>query len=311
MTGVKCYLNFLAMHNNLKPGEPLAMPSESLLIYFVVHCSDNLHLAFTTIKSYLAGIRNFYIAAGMNHPLQQSNGSPFLRLQLVLKGIRKQQSKPSRPRLPITTFILRNIISILDQGIFGAYLDLLMKTACSMAFFGFMRCGEFTCTTRLFDPEANLSISDINITYSSNVPTMATILLKVSKTDPFRQGCTINLFCTNSRLCPVWLLDKLCAVRRRMQAEPQEPLFVLPDGQPLTRNVFLNMLKLILDRLGLDSSTYAGHSFRIGAATSAAAAHVPDHIIKILGRWSSDCYQRYIHTPLTLLEHASQSIATI
>ena len=96
-----------------------------------------------------------------------------------------------------------------------------------------------------------------------------------------------------------------------MQAGPRDPLLALPDGQPLTRNAFLDMLKVVLNRLGMDASNYAGHSFRIGAATSAAAAHVPDHVIKTLGRWSSDCYQRYIHTSPAVLEYASQAMATI
>ena len=52
----------------------------------------------------------------------------------------------------------------------------------------------------------------------------------------------------------------------------------------------------MLTRLGKDDSAYCGHSFRIGAATSAAAAGVEDHLIQTMGRWSSDCYVRYIKT---------------
>ena len=37
---------------------------------------------------------------------------------------------------------------------------------------------------------------------------------------------------------------------------------------------------------------YSSHSFRIGAATAAAAAGVPDWCIQGLGRWLSDCYIR-------------------
>jgi len=35
---------------------------------------------------------------------------------------------------------------------------------------------------------------------------------------------------------------------------------------------------------------YSSHSFEIGAASTAAAAGIPDWKIQALGRWSSDCY---------------------
>ncbi|XP_050409496.2 uncharacterized protein LOC126824338 [Patella vulgata] len=44
-----------------------------------------------------------------------------------------------------------------------------------------------------------------------------------------------------------------------------------------------DFLKQLLIRFGIDSSQYSGHSFRIGAATSAARQGVPDHLIQSLG----------------------------
>jgi hypothetical protein len=50
------------------------------------------------------------------------------------------------------------------------------------------------------------------------------------------------------------------------------------------------VLKFILQLCSYDPTLYNGHSFRSGAATSAGKALVEDHMIKILGRWSSDSY---------------------
>ena len=44
---------------------------------------------------------------------------------------------------------------------------------------------------------------------------------------------------------------------------------------------------------GMCPSNYASQSFRIGAATTAAAAGLPTWLIKTLGRWSSDAYLTY------------------
>ena len=69
-------------------------------------------------------------------------------------------------------------------------------------------------------------------------------------------------------------------------------------------------MKEALRSLNVDNSCYLGHSFRIEAATAAARAGVPDHLIKAMGHWQSEAYHVYIRTPPKTLASISVALAT-
>ena len=75
------------------------------------------------------------------------------------------------------------------------------------------------------------------------------------------------------------------------------PLFKFDNVLPLTRARLVDHMHEALAKAGIDQSRYSGHSFRIGAATTAAARGIEDSLIKTLGRWESSAYQLYIRTP--------------
>ena len=85
---------------------------------------------------------------------------------------------------------------------------------------------------------------------------------------------------TNGAICRVIALLNYLSVR----PPGDGPLLVLEDGSPLTKNLFVRKVRTALNQAGYDQSKYAGHSFRIGAATTAAAVGIPSHMIKMLGR---------------------------
>jgi hypothetical protein len=298
------------MHNICGFETALPVISEQLLMFFVTHCVVNLGLAYSTIKLYLAGIRNLYVTQGLPNPLVNALGQPLLQLGQVLRGIKKSQVNNVRPRLPITSDIVQKICNVLHDGMFGSYVDCLLEAVCTIAFFGFLRCGEFTCRSTQFDPRINLTCDDVDIGVFHDGTKKVTLTLKASKTDPFRLGCNIQFYATNQSLCPVASLEKFLEMRGSRPTSGQDPLFLLPEG-PLTRDKFINMLRLILDRLGYNSRMFCGHSFRRGACTSATVAQIPDHLIKTLGRWSSDCYQTYISTSQKLILDAQRSMARV
>jgi len=74
-------------------------------------------------------------------------------------------------------------------------------------------------------------------------------------------------------------------------------LFVLADGRVLTRQRFVNLVRDGLEKAGVDQFKYCGHSFRIGAATTAAKKGIEDCIIETLERWESLAYLQYVKLP--------------
>ena len=64
----------------------------------------------------------------------------------------------------------------------------MLKAACCLAFFGFLRSAEFTTPSATeFDPDTHLSLNDV-VVDCHTAPTLIRVHIKQSKTDPFRQG---------------------------------------------------------------------------------------------------------------------------
>ena len=111
-------------------------------------------------------------------------------------------------------------------------------------------------------------------------PSTLSIRLKALKTDPFRKGITLYIGKVPSNLCPVAAMLAYILV----QGQQVGPLFQFKDGRSLTRQKFVMAVRDALKRAGIRADKYAGHSFRIGAATTAAARGIDDSIIKTLSR---------------------------
>lgn len=307
-TALNSFKTFLLLNNLATNMDKLPAVSEDVLLLYIAHCYKTLQLKYTTIKMYLCGIRFWYLRTGVTCPLIRTDMSSSLRITALLNAVKRLQGQTTRPRYPITATILNQMCAILQTGYLSQYTDSMLKAACLTAFTGFLRCGEFTINRQEFDPSTDLCLGDV--TFGDKY---FQLHLKSSKTDPYRHGITLVLFKNSSRLnlCPYTALQKYLARRNKLfelKVTPTEPLFLMENGQPLTRSYFILHLKNVLARLGLDTSFYSGHSIRIGAATSGASARLEDHLIRTLGRWSSDCYRTYIRTPRNVLQEAQAAL---
>ena len=210
-------------------------------------------------------------------------------LYRTLRGIQRQQgnSLTRPPRNPITIQHLHRISHFLLQSQFATQDKYIFLSSCLIAFFGLLRVSEYTCPSQTrFDPSLHLCRGNISF---SNDFSMVLVRLKASKTDPFRAGVTIRIAATHGNLCPVTALRSFLSLSQNTPG----PLFVRSNGFFLTRRAISVLLTLALP----DVPNLNTHSFRIGGASAAFSSGASDAMIRTLGRWSSDCYIRYIRVP--------------
>ena len=171
---------------------------------------------------------------------------------------------------------------------------------------GFLRSSAFTVPAQdCFGNSIHLSPQDIAID-CQHLPGMIKVSIKQSKTNPFRHGVNLYLGKTDKDICPVKGIFAISGYPR----QSTRPLFMGNNEKMLTRQIFSTELDCILSKLKLDKGSYNMHSFRIGAATSAMEAGIPETQIKMLGRWQCNAYQGYVKTPPEDLAKLSKLLAS-
>ncbi len=203
----------------------------------------------------------------------------------IKEGLKRLNGRQDRRR-PITFQILSRLVSVLPAVCSSSYEVILFKAAFLLAFFGFMRVGEYACVSKktlsrhvLFREDVSLSDEALNICF------------KHSKTDQRGHSVAVTIQnLENNVLCPVRAMKDFLEIR----APVSGPLFLHFNQDPLTMGQVSAILKKSVGVVGLPVDDFSPHSFRIGAATSAAIRGVPEDSIKLMGRWNSSAFESYI-----------------
>ena len=286
----KNYRNFC-----YKFGYPPFPIIQNNLIFYATHLA--YLVSHRTIKTHLSAIKYFAQTLG-----QDTDFTAFPRLHRLMAGIKRVQGqKYAKPkRIPVTPHLLYSLRNNLFNSSLHHEDKVMLWAAMLTAFFGFLRVSEYTSShVRSHDPKVTLYRADINI----RSPNVIDVRIKASKTDPFRIGTVIRLTRNFSNLCPVQALMDYLAIPFHNPG----PLFTFHDGRFLTRKTFAAALNRIKPH---HIKNFSSHSFRIGAATTAAAAGHPRWLIQALGRWTSDCYKTYLRISDQTKNIVSHSLAT-
>ena len=192
----------------------------------------------------------------------------------MLKGFNKVGFRRDS-RLPITLPILDKLISVTLSLVGSPYQICQFQAMCSLTFF------------------ASLQISHISELLSSSRDLIA---FKITFGN-FKHSYNVRPFSIlvsrQPQSCPVELLAKYLAMRGPRPGA----LFITVDGAPVSRSHFSNQLSSAIQFCCLSPSVYKGHSFRIGAASHAADKGLSDAQIRLLRRWKSNAFHKYLRTP--------------
>ena len=150
------------------------------------------------------------------------------RLQKVLNGIKRSQTSVKVDRYPITIQILQSIFNSYRPHFSFDLNHIMLWAAFTLAFFGFLRSSEFTCNEKVFDPATHLCLKDLTFVPNIESPSCMLFLIERSKTDPFRNGCTLTLARSTTSLCAVMSIKDYV-----LQCQPSSagPLFTVTSGK--------------------------------------------------------------------------------
>ena len=157
-----------------------------------------------------------------------------------------------------------------------------------------------------YSPANHLSWGDVALD-AKVAANMVKIHLKKSKCDQFGAGADVLLGRTGCLLCPVAAIIGFINIRGSSAGY----FFIDGARKRITKPRFVAQLRGYMKAAGLPSDQFAGHSFRIGAATTAARAGIEDSMIQTLGRWHSAAFLRYIRTSHDRLAALSVSLAKV
>lgn len=197
---------------------------------------------------------------------------------------------PPNPKKPAV--MIYHLLALYNSLCNQSPKDLAILDCTICAFWGMARLAELTYGQRTDQtPWSESVLVRDAVRPTAGIPHVL-LMIRGAKTAKPGEQQTILLNAQSNILCPVK------AVMRRIASStnPDDALFSYVDidqeRKNLRRSEMVSRCQSIWKSHGWFS--ISGHSFRVGGASLRAELGVPHSDIKILGRWTSECYNLYL-----------------
>jgi hypothetical protein len=259
-------------------GFPLEWPvSTYRLVMYIAYCYEK-NLAASTILLYTSGI-------GFAHKLKGfQNPSENFVIRKMLEGCKRSRHSTDM-RVPISICMLNKLAESLKHVCFSNFERILFTSAFYLAYFGLFRVSELVASS---STSVDRALQKEDVIFSKD-NRYVTIRLRISKTNQAGKPTFIVIPINGETSSGISFLKQLVI----LSPSKSRQFFCHLNGCPLTRYQFSSVLAKACRHAGFQSKVLT-HSFRIGRATDLALKGISDDQIKMLGRWSSNSFSRYI-----------------
>ena len=276
------------------------LPLQADNIYLFIHwLIEERGLKVATVNSYLAGLRSLHLSKGIQPPVIKDNW-----VKEVLRGRENYEAAETRRRgtaakgrLPMTVSLMKLWRARIKSSMEEEETQRLLWSVSTLAFYGAFRIHELVSKTEsTFDPDNTLLTENVKLVGGVGERWLE-ITLKCPKEKKAGRPTIIDVFEIGGPLCPV----KAYLMWTELNTpELGMPLFRKRDGTPMTGRKINMLLKTLLREFAcFESGTISSHSFRSGIVSILGSKGFSDEEIKLVGRWSSRAFIRYMKLPRT------------
>ena len=254
-----------------------SLPSNPKTVSLYLTYLSTKNMKISTIKRRLVSISVVHKTKG--HYLD--NKHPSIIENLL--GIKRRKGIKQKGKKPLLINNLKKIINVIDQVNSSEIKIYRDRSIILLGFSGGFRRNELI----------SLNFDDLEFVNEG-----LKINIRKSKTDQYGEGSIKALpYFVNPQYCPVKSLQKWLEISKIKK----EAIFrkfhkgtKISDIRLSDQSVAL-LIKYYLNKAGIDSSDYSGHSLRSGFATSAAEAGAEERsIMNMTGHKSTEMVRRYI-----------------
>ena len=272
------------------PEDLRAPTSQHIITSFITSLAGSYSGA--TIHNYIHGIRAWHVLHGL-----EWRPNP-LELEAILKGADRltPPSSKRKKRLPYTPEFIAKLREHMELD---EPFDAAVFACLTTCFYSAARVGEFV-VPRLDAFSADKHVTLANLRVDRNAEGLEVTVLHVPQTKAAPiEGEDVFWSTHPGPTDPYEALQNHLRINRMTRDVHLFAYWHKNQLRPLTKHVFIKRLATVAQLAGVEP--LQGHGIRIGATLFYLLLGLPFEAMKVMGRWSSDAFLRYLRKHAQIL----------